>query len=496
MAHDTGALREPRMRASAGRCPITYGLKVCSVTRILILTGSALGSKMAGPAIRAVAMAQVLISDGHDVVLATTNKLDEGELRASLDLPAQLDVTVLRPGSRRGFARLERNTDVIVFQGHAMEQFPRLARSGKIVVADVYDPMHLEMLEQGREQGQEQWDFLVSSRVRILNQQLTRADYLLCASQRQRILYLGHLASLGRVSPTTYEDDSSLNRLLSVAPFGLDQEPPASTAAVLRGVVDGFDSDSKIVLWGGGLYSWFDPFVLIRAVHALHQEQPRARLVFLGTKTPGIAPMGVVKEAIDLARSIGALGTSVHFNDAWVPFNERGSFYVEADAGVSTHHVHLETEFSFRTRILDYLWAGLPIVVTEGDGFADLVEKHGLGVVVPEHDVDSLARALEAVLFDEAFAAQCVSNVEQLRPQFEWATTLMPLRRIAASPVHAADVAQAGGRARLARALRAAHKPPLPPGWFRDAVMTARYLRMAGPAEVWRRWKTRKPGSS
>jgi hypothetical protein len=36
---------------------------------------------------------------------------------------------------------------------------------------------------------------------------------------------------------------------------------------------------------------------------------------------------------------------------------------------VSTHYEHVETTFAFRTRILDYLWAGLPVVATGGDAF-------------------------------------------------------------------------------------------------------------------------------
>ncbi len=58
--------------------------------------------------------------------------------------------------------------------------------------------------------------------------------------------------------------------------------------------------------------------------------------------------------------SSGALGTSVFFNPDWVAYEDRGDYLLEADAGVSTHFAHIETEFAFRTRILDYLWAGLP----------------------------------------------------------------------------------------------------------------------------------------
>lgn len=459
------------------------------MTRVLIITGSGLGARMAGPAIRALAMARVLGADGHDVTLATTATLDDGFTAEGAS------VTRLRPGDGRAFAALEARSDVIVFQGHAMEQFPALAKTSKVVVADVYDPMHLEMLEQGREQPRGEWERLVSTRVTLLNQQLTRADFLLCASERQRVLYVGHLASLGRITPATYDGDPHLHGLLALAPFGLDPVPPRSEGPVVRGVVDGIGADAKIALWGGGLYSWFDPKALIRAMHALAQRRPEAKLLFLGTRTPGVEPMGIVKESIELAEELGALGTSVIFNEDWVPFEQRGAYFLEADAGVSTHHAHIETEFSFRTRILDYLWAGLPMVVTEGDTFADLVRERELGVVVPAGDVIALEVALEKVLCDEEFAAGCRERVAAVREEFAWERTLAPLRAFVAEPRHAADVAEAGSRAALARRLRSAHATPLPPGLRRDIAVAWHYLRHGGWSEVSRRLAQRRSAS-
>lgn len=441
---------------------------------------------MAGPAIRATAMARVLAGDGHDVVLATTSTLDPDYSHKSFRLVA------LRPGDDAAFAALEQEAQLIVFQGHAMEQFPALATTDRVVVADAYDPMHLEMLEQGREQPRATWEMLVRSRVALLNQQLSRADLVLCASGRQRSLYLGQLAALGRISPATYEDDPHLERLLAVAPFGLDAVPPQHTRAAVRGVVDGIDDDSRILLWAGGIYSWFDPLALIRAVHALAARRPRTKLVFLGTKHPGVEPMGIVKDAIHLADELGALGSSVVFNDDWVPYEERGNFLVEANAGVSTHHAHVETEFSFRTRILDYLWAGLPMVVTAGDTFADLVEAQRLGIVVEAGHQGALEAALEKVLYDEDFALAARRRVEAVRASFEWERTLDPLRRIAREPRRAADVDAAGGREALAASARGLLEPADRPGRRRDARMAWHYLRHGGVREVARRIKTRR----
>lgn len=456
------------------------------MTHVLLITGGEIGARMAGPAIRAVAMARVLAGDGHDVVLATTSKFD------AYSSSAPFRLTALRPGDTAAFAALEREAEVIVFQGHAMEQFPALATTDRVVVADAYAPMHLEMLEQGREQPRATWDMLVRSRVALLNQQLSRADLVLCASQRQRSFYLGQLAALGRISPATYENDPHLERLIDIAPFGLEAESPQQTRAAVRGVIPGVDDDSRILLWGGGIYSWFDPLGLIRAVHALAERRPQTRLVFLGTRHPGVEPMGIVKEAIELAEELGAFGRAVIFNDDWVPYDERGGFFVEANAGVSTHHAHVETEFSFRTRILDYLWAGLPMVVTEGDTFADLIEREHLGAVVPAGDQGALEAALERVLYDEPFAKAASDRVAAVREEFRWERTLAPLRRMVNEPRRAADVEAAGGRQALVDSLSGPLEPAAGPGLRRDVRMAWHHLRHGGVREVRRRMKAKR----
>jgi glycosyltransferase involved in cell wall biosynthesis len=112
-----------------------------------------------------------------------------------------------------------------------------------------------------------------------------------------------------------------------------------------------------------------------------------------------------------------------------VQYADRQNYLLEADAGVSTHMSQVETTFSFRTRILDYLWAGLPMVVTEGDSFADLVREEGLGVVVPAQDVAALESAIERVLFDAEFARVARANVARVCQEFYWTLTRRQIGR-------------------------------------------------------------------
>jgi len=400
------------------------------MTRVLVVTNDPIGSRMAGPAIRSWNIAMTLSTE-HEVRLVTTAGLDPQ--------PAPFAQYFVPPGRDRAFRALERWAQVIIVQGHAMAMFRSLRRSQKFLVADVYDPMHVEQLEQARERPPAEYERVVADRVELLNEQLLRADFLLAASERQRMFYLGQLAALGRLNPLTYNDGSDLQRLLSVVPFGLPSEEPVHQRQVLKGVVPGIGADDKVIIWGGGLYSWFDPLILIRAIALLVARRPTVRLFFQGTKHPGVAEMPIVAQSRALAAELGLLGTSVFFNETWVPYDERQNYLLEADAGVSTHGVHLETVLAFRTRILDYLWTALPMVVTTGDTFGELVEREGLGVAVAPDDADALADALEKTLFDTAFAKRSASRIRAVRSAFHWSNVLAPLVDYVRDPWAAPD---------------------------------------------------------
>lgn len=412
--------------------------------RVLVVTGDPLGAKLAGPGIRSWNIAETLAED-HEVRLVTLSKLDVHSSR--------FDTASVTIGDQHGMKVQVDWCDVIIFQGLAMALFSAIQKTDKTVIVDIYDPMHLEQLEQARSHDQNKWTRDVESATEVLNQQLRRADFLICASERQRHFYLGQLAALGRVSPLNYASDPDLRRLIDVVPFGLSEQEPVQERHALRGARAGFEVDDKILLWSGGLYDWFDPHTLIEAVALLSERHPEVKLFFQGTKNPnpGVPEMDIVGSSRALARSLGVLDTHVFFNDSWVDFDDRQNFLLDADAGVSTHFDHLETTFSFRTRILDYLWAGLPMVVTTGDGFGDLIEDEGLGVVVPERDPQALAEGLEKVLFDDEFAAAARASIRRVRERFYWSRVLDPLVRFMEAPQPAPDRISELRESRMAR---------------------------------------------
>jgi len=453
-----------------------------AATKVLVITGDPIGAKLAGPAIRAWNIAEVL-SRENDVTLVSLSGIES--------VIAPFSLTHVAPGDESAFRPLEQWADVIVFQGHAMAVFESLRTTSKIVVVDIYDPMHLEQLEQSRALPAEQWNSQVSDATAVLNEQMARGDFFLAASERQRMFWLGQLAALGRINPSNYNGDPDLDGLISVVPFGLSKDKPEHHRDVLRSTLPGIGADDKVLLWSGGLYNWFDPATLIRAVAELSKRHDDVRLFFQGTKHPhpGVPEMAIVAESRALASELGVLDRAVFFNSSWVDYADRQNYLTEANVGVSTHYSHIETTFSFRTRILDYLWAELPMVVTEGDYFAELVTAESLGIAVPAGDVAALASALEKVLYDAEFAEDAVQNIRRVKERFTWDVVLQPLVSFVSESRHARDNARF---AAVTSGIATGPRPRIrPTGLRNDLKLLRHYLKSGGLRMVMRRVRSR-----
>ena len=99
----------------------------------------------------------------------------------------------------------------------------------------------------------------------------------------------------------------------------------------------------------------------------------------------------------------------------------------KADCAISAHPDHLEARYAHRTRLLDCLWARLPIVCTEGDELADLVDLQELGTTAPTGDPEALSVALETVLSRGREAYR--ERLSEAAAAHSWARAAAPLVR-------------------------------------------------------------------
>ncbi len=336
--------------------------------------------------------------------------------------------------------------EVIVVQGPAMQHHPRIAQvlaAGKhYLVVDLYDTITLEQLaiDPGGPIGR----WLNVEYTALLNEQLRLGDLFLCANERQRDYWLGALTALGRINQDTC-DGSDLRRLIDLVSFGLPEPDPSQEEGgarmqpghpVLKGILRGIAPGDRVIVWGGGLWEWLDPFTPIRAMARVRQAHPTAHLVFF--VSPRLQPP-TVGQAKQLAAEMGLLDHEVVFAD-WLPPEQWHDCLLEADVGLSFHPASIESHFAFRTRLLDYVGAGLPIVTAWGDVLSEQVAAAGLGYAVEPGNAEALAQALISILGEPEARRSRQVAFRQVADQYRWERVAAPLVRYCREPWHAGDV--------------------------------------------------------
>jgi glycosyltransferase involved in cell wall biosynthesis len=355
---------------------------------VLVVAQDRLGDDLGGTGIRALEVARQLAGD-FDVSLAGVGGCppqvaglpcvgylphDPGALKGPL---AQVDAVLSLPAWPLVMKRLRRSQTRLLF--------------------DLYVPQTLETISGfpgARSLLRRVFAEYATDRV---VDALRCGHQFICASEKQRDLWLGAMVAERLITPERYDDDNSLRNLIDVVPFGISPEPPQPRPEQGVYSIAGIDPGDEVVIWNGGLWPWLDPFTAIRAIAQVARNRPRVRLLFMGA-APQLPARRTAERARELARDLGLLERTVFFNDGWVPYDERGAWLLGAQCALSTHGDHVETRFAFRTRLLDCFWARLPVVCTGGDELADRVDREGLGAVVSAGDEGAVAQAIERVL--------------------------------------------------------------------------------------------------
>ncbi|WP_164716625.1 glycosyltransferase family 4 protein [Paenibacillus whitsoniae] len=388
--------------------------------KVLIISPDRIALSMAGPGIRYWNFA-IELSRSCDVTLLVKNS----------DAPVHTDFKIVLKGTE------DKNTfyssfECIVIQGLTLWEMPFLKNLNIPIVVDLYDPFIFENLEI---KSDEQLSIeIAKSNLEILKEQIYVGDYFICASNKQKDFWLGLLAATFRINPETYREDHSLNNLLGVVPFGMPEYLPVKKANVIKGIIEGIHVTDKVVLWWGGIWDWLDPITLINAMSIICEIRPDIKCLIIGTEHPdkSFVPHKMVDKVLSRSGELGLTNRVVFFK-GWVPYEDRMDYLLEADVGVSLHYNNLETRFAFRTRILDYLWCELPMVVTSGDVLSEIVKENHIGCVIDAED----DRALADALIDMVDHGKC--DFSKVRHSYHWNKVTEDLRLFCENPRKAVD---------------------------------------------------------
>ena len=330
---------------------------------IAVCSAEAYTDAPAGPALRAAGLARGLAAHGLEVVLAAPagSRAPDGCGLVPLD-----DVAGL----------VERGATMII-SGFLLERYPVLGDARHLVV-DAAGPFLLENLVVHQTQAPQRRRRVLADESAVLARLLASADLVLCAHDRQRDLTLGMMLASGALLPELLDDDPGLERTLLLVPFG----PTGEVDPIERAAPSG----RLHVIWPGGLWDWLDPLTLVEAIAQARARGSEVTAELWGARSPDplvppSRPAGLVRER---AREL-EITDAIDVVD-WVPHDQRRARLARADAAVTLDPGGIEARFAFRTRLVDALASGLPVIATAGELVADEAAARGAGFTVPPGD--------------------------------------------------------------------------------------------------------------
>jgi len=296
--------------------------------------------------------------------------------------------------------------DVAIAPPMAFLAFPVLLATDVFLVVDMIDPLILENAFLYPKD-----DLRLRAYSNLLLLALWRGDHFIVAHRRQQDLWTGMLAGTRRLDSGMLARESLTESIFSEFPTPGPDAPFPSR-----------DTPRDTILWWGGLWEWLDPLLLLEAFSALGPEGPR-KLVFIGLRHPsGNVPVSKAARAIaDRAKKPSPDGKSVEVVD-WIPYEDRAKFLGQACVGVSLHRKTLESEFAYRTRLLDLFWSGVPVVATEGEYLGDLAARSGAALTVPPASASAVADAILKIWRSPETARQMSAAGQRLAESLSWSS--------------------------------------------------------------------------
>lgn len=307
--------------------------------------------------------------------------------------------------------------------GDLSVEVAKLVETNQQLVLDCYVPIYIEVSARGSDDLDAEYNAFHHD-VPRWGAVLRRGDVFLCASEPQKKFYEGVLAGLGRINPATYGEE-----LIEVVPYGIYDEPPIQKNHPIQKLIGKDHKQYKKILWFGGIYPWFNLEDLVDAVVTINKELP-AKLVIVGAKNPFNGHPDFIKKYDDLVKYIkdNKLEEIVLIQD-WVSFETRADWYLDSDVVVVINKPGQENELAWRTRLVDFAWANLPIISNGGDPVSRLLQENNAVAMFSGLDPKTMSKDIIDLLADGKKLNKIKNNLSIARESLLWKTVTKKLSK-------------------------------------------------------------------
>lgn len=263
---------------------------------------------------------------------------------------------------------------------------------------------------------------------------LEMGDVFSACGGPQGHMLVGELAMAGRLNVQSFGYPFVQVILPGAAPIELEPERRAKRPWLGK---MGVSPDDFTVLWCGGYNTWTDIDTLFAALEWAMTANPKIHFVSVGASTYK-APDNVYN------RFLERIGRS-SFKDryhmlGWRPWDEIPHYYAESDVGLNIDALHYETIYGTRTRLLEMMAAGLPVVTSLGSELSYQLEEKQAALVFSIGDWaclgENILRLSQNPPLRDLLSQR---SLELARGMFSFTSTTETLRSWVKNPKHAPD---------------------------------------------------------
>lgn len=361
--------------------------------KIGIVSPEPIGECMSGIGIRMLEIAKVL-SEKYEVIFYVPK--DSKPVKTTFPIKGY---------KKEAISEFLKDRDVVIVQGEPANYLLSQNFKGYVIV-DLYDPYAIEALSY----DDKAFEFAHSS----LTFQLKKGTFFLCANEKQRIFYLGGLYLSKRLEPEIFQKDPEFKSLIAIVPYGVPKEEPK--------LLEGYFNFKEPVIFFGSFYDWYD-IEFLKDVLLKLKEKKEFNFIVTKHLRPECTPQKNFKNFYEWALKENFLNKNIHIIE-WIPYEDRTKAYFSSTFSLCLYPESFETELSFRTRILDFLYGGLPVIALKGSELEKYLNSED-GAFFVERNIDSILKKIDEISNIPREKRKEFSK--RVREKFSWDTVLTPL---------------------------------------------------------------------
>lgn len=214
---------------------------------------------------------------------------------------------------------------------------------------------------------------------------LLRGDRFSTCGMFQEHFVTGELALMGRLSRETFG-----YHFAHPIPPGIPSDGiKTPEGKVIRG--KHVDDGDFVILWAGGYNTWTDVTTLFKALEKVFAENSRAKFVSFGGCIDGHDDLTYKRFCKLIAKS---RFKSRYILLGWQNREDVLRAYRESDIGLNIDSYHYELVFGTRTRLVEMIALGLPVITTVGCELSYEIRDEGLGLTFEIGDFRGMAESL------------------------------------------------------------------------------------------------------